>query len=101
MRNVTQTFAVGSLKHWLLSGILLLVGSSLFAQGVTTAGLNGIVTDDKGEALPGANVVAVHEPTGTHYGAAARTSGAFNLPNMKIGGPYTVTTSFIGHKNTK
>ena len=42
---------------------------SLHAQGVTTASLNGIVSTDKGEALPGANVVVVHQPRGTRYGA--------------------------------
>jgi len=36
----------------------------VFAQGVTTASLTGIVTSDKGDLLPGANVVVVHEPTG-------------------------------------
>ncbi|MCH8276853.1 MAG: TonB-dependent receptor, partial [Bacteroidetes bacterium] len=66
------------------------------AQGVTTAALNGIVTDDQGQPLPGANVVAVHGPSATRYGAATRTSGAYSIPNMKIGGPYAVTVSFIG-----
>lgn len=69
----------------------------LRAQGVTTAAINGIVTDDKGEALPGANVVAVHVPTGTQYGTAVRTGGAYNIPNMRIGGPYTIKVSFIGY----
>ncbi len=70
----------------------------LFAQGVTRASLGGVVTSDKGEPLPGANVVVVHEPTGTRYGASSRITGAFNIPNMKIGGPYTVTASLVGYK---
>jgi len=77
------------------------INNRAFAQGVTTAAINGIVTDDKGETLPGANVVAVHEPTGTQYGTAVRTGGTFNIPNMRIGGPYTVTASFIGYKDQK
>jgi hypothetical protein len=82
----------------LLLGMLLFLSSSVQAQGVTTAALGGIVTDNKGQPLPGANVVAVHEPSGTRYGAASRASGAFNILNMKVGGPYTVTTSLIGYK---
>src|SRR5574341_925192 len=82
----------------LLLGMLLCHFSSVHAQGVTTAALGGIVADNKGQPLPGANVVAVHEPSGTRYGAASRASGAFNIPNMKVGGPYTVTASLIGYK---
>lgn len=82
----------------LCGGTLLFCAGNLLAQGVTTAAMSGIVTDGKGQPLLGANVVAVHEPSGTRYGAASRTSGAFNIPNMKIGGPYTVTTSYVGYK---
>ncbi len=67
-----------------------------FAQGVTTAAMNGFVTDIQGEPLPGANVVAVHQPSGTQYGTAVRSGGAYSLPNMRIGGPYTVTVTFVG-----
>lgn len=82
-----------------LAGLVLVVFSSgLFAQGVTTGAMNGLVTDSNGGPLPGANVVAVHQPSGTKYGTAVRTGGAFNLPNMKIGGPYTVTVSYVGYK---
>jgi Carboxypeptidase regulatory-like domain len=75
----------------------LTIGSNnLFGQGVTTASINGFVFDKDGNALPGANVIAIHEPSGTKYGAATRENGVFNLPNLKIGGPYTITASFIG-----
>ncbi|MDX1430455.1 MAG: carboxypeptidase regulatory-like domain-containing protein, partial [Rhodothermales bacterium] len=66
------------------------------AQGVTTAGINGIVTDEGGQALPGANVVAVHVPTGTQYGTSVRQGGVYNIPHMRVGGPYRVTASFVG-----
>lgn len=82
----------------LFSAIFVLLPSSALAQGVTTAALSGVVTDESGVTLPGANVSAVHVPTGTTYGTAARASGTFNIPNMRIGGPYTVTVSFVGYK---
>lgn len=81
--------------------ICLILPTLLFAQGVTTARMNGLVTNEKGEPLTGANVVAVHEPSRTQYGTMAGTAGLFDLPNMKIGGPYTVTASFIGYKTQK
>lgn len=68
------------------------------AQVVTTASMSGVVTDVHGAPLPGANVVAVHQPTGTQYGTATRSDGRFTLPNMRIGGPYIITASFVGYQ---
>jgi len=85
---------------WIVA-CLLLLPVLLSAQGVTTAALNGTVVDTKGQPLPGANVVAVHVPSGSVSGAVTRTDGRFNLPGMRVGGPYTVTASLIGHKAQK
>ena len=81
--------------------VLVAISSSLMGQGLTKASINGFVFDSDGEALPGANVIAVHQPTGTRYGAATRGNGVFNLPNVRIGGPYTVTVSYIGFNSQK
>ncbi|MDX1420417.1 MAG: carboxypeptidase regulatory-like domain-containing protein [Rubricoccaceae bacterium] len=70
------------------------------AQGVTTAAIGGTVLDSEtGEGLPGATVVAVHEPSGTRYGAATRADGRFDLRNLRVGGPYTVTASYVGYQS--
>lgn len=58
--------------------------------------MSGTVTDENGDALPGATVLATHEPTGTKYGVITRSNGRFNLPNLRIGGPYKVEVSFVG-----
>ncbi|MFV1981306.1 MAG: carboxypeptidase regulatory-like domain-containing protein, partial [Rhodothermia bacterium] len=94
-----KNFHLSSVRTLLLSLILPAGASSLFAQGVTTAAMNGIITDDTGLELPGANVIAVHEPSGTQYGVATRSAGVYTIPNMRIGGPYTVTVSFIGYSS--
>jgi hypothetical protein len=81
-----------------LVALLALLAPTALGQGVTTAAINGIITDDTGQPLPGANVVAVHQPTGSEYGTISRADGRFNLPNLQVGGPYTVTASFIGYR---
>ena len=73
--------------------------TGLWAQGVTTGSIRGTVKDQKGESLPGANVVAIHVPSGTLYGTSTRPDGVFTIPNARIGGPYKLTTSFVGYEN--
>src|SRR5262245_24688078 len=68
----------------------------LRAQGVTTSAVSGIVTDTLGNPVEGATILAVHTPSGTEYRARARSSGAYTLPNVRIGGPYRITVTFIG-----
>src|SRR5688572_25058978 len=75
---------------------LVLPAGAAFGQGVTTGGITGIVTDAQGLTVPGAVVVAVHEPSGSRYEATTRGDGGFSLPGMRVGGPYTVTVSLAG-----
>ncbi|MBL4747066.1 MAG: TonB-dependent receptor [Flavobacteriaceae bacterium] len=68
-----------------------------FAQ-VTTAKVQGIVFDDTKVPLFGANIIATHVPSGTVSGAMSSDSGRFLIPNLRVGGPYTIKVSFIGFK---
>jgi hypothetical protein len=74
---------------------VLWVGSAR-AQGVTTGSITGTVLDAQGQAVPGATVVAVHDPSGTRYEATTRGDGRYSLPGLRVGGPYTVTASLTG-----
>jgi len=89
-------------KFLLLFSIIIgtALTSNLFAQGVTTASIHGVVTDNKGATLPGATIVVTHVPTGTVYSAATRADGRFNLANLRVGGPYTFKITFIGFKES-
>lgn len=90
--TIAKWFAVALLA-------LLCIGtSSLYAQGITTAAIGGKVMSSTGEALPGANIIAVHAPSGTTYGTSSRPNGRYTIPNVRAGGPYTVTVSFVGYK---
>lgn len=81
----------------LLSFVVMATGVAI-AQGVTTASMSGVVKDDKGEPIPGTNVIATHTPSGTVYGAATRVDGYYNFPAMRVGGPYTIKVTFVGYK---
>ncbi len=48
----------------IITSNILLITSIIFAQGVTTSGLDGFVNDTDNNPLVGANVVVVHEPSG-------------------------------------
>lgn len=77
--------------------VTFVAASSVHAQ-VTTASIDGVVVDENGDPLPGANVIAVHEPSGTERGTSTRTNGKFTLNNLRVGGPYTVSVSFVGYE---
>jgi hypothetical protein len=85
------------MKKITLSFICMFMGIVAFGQ-VTTSNINGLILDETSQPLPGANVIAVHTPTGTKYGAATNIDGRFNLLNLRVGGPYTITISYVGYK---
>lgn len=66
----------------------------------TTSEIHGQVTDGT-TAVPGAVIIAIHNPTGTKYMTTSRKDGRYNLPNVRVGGPYTISVSYIGYKEQK
>lgn len=84
--------------QFLLMAVAMLFSTVMMAQGVTTASVNGQVLDADNMPLPGANVVAVHTPSGSTYGAATDFDGYYRISNMRTGGPYKITISFVGYK---
>lgn len=86
-------------SQFFVLAVTLLFASLSYAQGVTTSSINGKVTDASDSPLPGANIVAIHVPSGTKYGASSDFDGFYRLSNMRTGGPYTITVSYVGFKD--
>ncbi len=70
--------------------------SFAFAQE-TTSEIQGTVKNGNA-SIAGATIKAEHTPTGTVYQTSSRKDGRFNLANLKIGGPYTITITNVGFK---
>lgn len=87
-----------SMKKVTFSFLFVFIGFIAFGQ-VTTSNIKGLILDENSEPLPGANVVAIHTPTGTKYGAATNFDGRYNLLNLRVGGPYSITISYVGYKD--
>ncbi|HPM30942.1 MAG TPA: TonB-dependent receptor, partial [Chryseolinea sp.] len=87
------------MKKILLFTVLVLSAAGAWAQGVTTATISGTVKTKAGEELPGANIVALHVPSGTTYGSSSRNDGRFTLPGLRVGGPYKVSVTFVGFQD--
>lgn len=75
--------------------LLLSAAAPVVAQSVTTGSIAGVVTDGT-KPVAGASVIAIHEPSGTSYEATTRADGRYSIPNMRVGGPYTITVNYVG-----
>ncbi len=79
--------------------LLFVAGSAMngWAQG-TAANIRGYVVDASGvEPIVGATIQVKNESTGFFTGTVTDVSGRFLLKDLQLGGPYTVTISFVGY----
>ncbi len=92
-----MTRRIRSLAFHAAGALLALVAVAPVSAQVTTSAMRGSVLDSAGTALEGAQIEAIHEPSGTRYGAITRSDGRFIIPGMRVGGPYTVSATRIGY----
>lgn len=88
-------------KQFQLTLLISLIFVALGFAQVTSSKIQGVVNDETSAGLFGANVVAKHIPTGTISGTMTLEGGRFSIPNLRVGGPYTVTFSYIGFKSVE
>lgn len=83
------------MRSFLVLAVLLI--TVLANAQVTTSSMSGKVTA-RDEPIIGATVIAIHEASGTRYGAITNVDGRFVVQGMRAGGPYKVDVSYIGYK---
>ena len=84
------------LKLFFVLAVLFCANPSIYAQGNTNSSISGNVYDKDSQTLPGASILAVHTPSGTRYSASTDGTGNFSISNMRVGGPYKITITFVG-----
>ncbi|WP_298299640.1 carboxypeptidase regulatory-like domain-containing protein [Hydrotalea sp.] len=84
------------LKPLLLLALPILSATTLTAQ-ITTAILSGTVKDEKGKPLSGAVVTIAYPDAGINKTIITKSDGSFEVPNLRVGGPYNVTASYTGY----
>ena len=66
---------------------------------VTTSTISGIVTSAEGKPLHGASVHISFANAGINKLTTSQSNGSFLVPNLRVGGPYSVTVSFTGYQD--
>ncbi len=87
------------MKKLITLNLFMLISFFVMGQGVTTSSMQGQISDQNKESLIGATIVATHTPTGSVYGTVTDESGYYRIDNMKVGGPYSITISYVGQED--
>lgn len=74
----------------------LLASTSLGAQGVTTGGVGGTVTDPSNNALANVQVQVTNRATGSTAMSVTRDNGRYSIVGLEVGSGFTVVVRRIG-----
>ena len=75
-----------------------IISMQLKAQ-VTTATVSGNVTNAEGKGLAGASVKITFANAGINKVILTQTDGSFLVPNLRVGGPYKITVTYVGYQD--
>lgn len=100
-----RRFTFNASKNSFLSTLIIVFlitffGNKSFSQG-TDATISGKVSDEKGDAIPGANIRVKNESTGFQTGTITNVSGEYQLQQLPLGKPYSITITFVGYQTQK
>ncbi len=84
------------LTRLVLFAVTVCLSALTASAQVTTGSLGGKVQNATQEGVAGASIIAIHLPSGTTYETTSRADGRFQVINMRVGGPYSVTVAYTG-----
>ncbi|MDP2089715.1 MAG: carboxypeptidase regulatory-like domain-containing protein [Flavobacteriaceae bacterium] len=76
--------------------MLMLFVTTWGISQTTSSTIYGVVKDSGGEIVMGANVAVTHLASGTKYFSITNSSGYYNIPAVRPGGPFSVRISYVG-----
>jgi hypothetical protein len=82
----------------ILSALFIIFSTTAIFSQVTTATLSGIVKNKKNEGLSSATVNIQFAEAGIQLNVLANTEGRFTVPNLRVGGPYKISASYINYE---
>ena len=90
------------LKYLLAASVVSLSASAMVAvpgvaQEVTSA-IQGTVTTETGDPVPGAEVVVTDTRTGRSSTVTTSSNGGFSVRSLEVGGPFTVVANAPGYQ---
>ena len=90
------------MKYFNLKGSFLVMIFSFFfnylqAQ-VTTATIAGVVKNSSSAVIGGATVLVEYPDAGIKQTIVTLTDGRFTVPNLRVGGPYSVPVTSSGYR---
>lgn len=90
MKNAKHT------KFLILVLFMLLMGTGGVSAQDYRASMRGVVTDASGETIIGATITVKNESTGFSAYGLTDVNGEYNIKQLPLGGPYTVTVKYVG-----
>ncbi len=89
---------IALLTAMLIAAFSIIASPTAPAQSLYAA-IHGTVTDTSGAVVPNATITVVNGSTGITTTAATDSKGYYTLPQLQIGGPYSVTIAASGFKS--
>ena len=81
---------------WAVLALSMALPCLLWSQA-TNASFKGLISDVKGEVLIGATVQIRNESTGFYTGTTTQLDGRYQMLQLPLGGPYTISVSYTGY----
>ena len=78
-------------------GLFFVLGNDLQAQSTDTKIL-GFVLDENNDPVIGANIAVTNSSTGFYTGTVSDLDGSYEMRELPLGGPYTISVSYTGYQ---